>query len=306
MRGSIKGQLNHIWKKIDGIGTSKREERNNSNLRDIEGNKSVSGLVHSFEYKDEIFKTGRQLAEFARENFGIKDFEKIDGKVVESFIENKISENLSKGTLDNYISHLSKIQIGLERIANENQKEYTAFTKEDLYSAKEVVKDLIPNQHINRAYDNPNALISNLDDKEFIAAKLQLNYGLRVTEATHIKENQLTDNILTFQGKGGYTLQKELSPELAEKLKNNMENGVFKVNQNHFRDSLKDACRIEGEKYSGAHGLRYNFAQNTFVERFEQNLKNGLNPYEAEKEALRFTSLKMGHHREEITKHYLG
>ena len=306
MRGSINSQLGYIWKQIDGIGVSKKEARSNSNLKSVDGSRQVSGLVHSFEYKDEIFKTGRQLGEFARENFGIRDFEKIDGRVVESFIEHKISEGISKGTLDNYISHLSKIQIGLEKIASQHGKEYRAFTKEDLASVKEIVKDLTPNQHVNRAYNNPNALISNLSGKEFVAAKLQLDYGLRITEATFIKENQLDGNTLTFQGKGGYTLQKELSSELANQIKSYMENGVFKVDQNHFRESLKDACRIEGEKYTGAHGLRYNFAQNTFIERFENNLSRGMSPDEAEREALKYTSEEMGHHREEITKHYLG
>ena len=306
MKGSIKGQLNYIWKQIDGIGVSKKEARSNSNLKSVDGNRPVSALVHSYEYKDEIFKTGRQLGEFAREHFGIRDFEKIDGRVVESFIEHKISEGVSKGTLDNYISHLSKIQIGLEKIASQNGKEYRAFTKEDLASVKEVVRDLTPNQHVNRAYNNPNALISNLSGKEFVAAKLQLDYGLRITEATFIKENQLGGNTLTFQGKGGYILQKELSPELANQIRGYMENGVFKVDQNHFRESLKDACRIEGENYTGAHGLRYNFAQNTFIERFENNLSKGMSPDEAEREALKYTSEEMGHHREEITKHYLG
>ena len=306
MKGSIRGQLNYIWKQIDGIGVSKKEARSNSYLKSVDGNRQVSGLVHSFEYKDEIFKTGKQLGEFAKENLGIRDFEKIDGRVVESFIEHKISEGVSKGTLDNYISHLSKIQIGLEKIASQHGKEYSAFTKEDLASVKEIVRDLTPNQHINRAYNNPNALISNLPGKEFVAAKLQLDYGLRITEATFIKENQLEDNTLTFQGKGGYILQKELSPELANQIRSYMENGVFKVDQNHFRESLKDACRIEGENYTGAHGLRYNFAQNTFIERFENNLSKGMSVEEAEREALKYTSEEMGHHREEITKHYLG
>jgi len=111
---------------------------------------------------------------------------------------------------------------------------------------------------------------------------------------------------LTFQGKGGYILQKELSPELAIQIRSYMENGVFKVDQNHFRESLKYACKIEGENYTGAHGLRYNFAQNTFIERFENNLSRGMSPDEAEREALKYTSEQMGHHREEITKHYLG
>ena len=306
MKGSIKGQLNYIWKQIDGIGVSKKESRTNNNLKSVDGSRNISELVHSFEYKDEIFKTGRQLGEFVREHFGIRDFEKIDGRAVESFIEHKINKGISKGTLDNYISHLSKIHSGLKKIVNEKGREYKAFTKEDLASVKEIVRDLTPNQHVNRAYNNPNALISNLSGKEFVAAKLQLDYGLRITEATFIKENQLGGNTLTFQGKGGYILQKELSPDLANQLRGYMENGVFKVDQNHFRESLKDACRIEGEKYTGAHGLRYNFAQNTFIERFENNLSKGMSPNEAERESLKYTSEKIGHHREEITKHYLG
>ena len=307
MKGSIKSQLGYIWKQIDGINVSKKDIREISSIKDITGNRSVSDKVHSFAYKDEIFKTGKQLGEFAREEFGIKDFEKIDGKIVESFIEQKISDGISKGTLDNYIAHIAKIGVGLEKIAQEQGKEYQAFTKEDLSSVKEFVRDLTPNEHTNRAYENPNALISNLENKEFLAAKLQLEYGLRITEATYIKENQLNGNTLTFQGKGGYILQKELTQELANQIKEHMnENGVFRVNQNQFREHLKDACRIEGEKYNGAHGLRYNFAQKTFIERFDNNVKNGMSIEDAEKEALKYTSEEMGHHREEITLHYLG
>ncbi len=44
----------------------------------------------------------------------------------------------------------------------------------------------------------------------------------------------------------------------------------------------------------------------SFIERFENNLSRGMSPDEAEKEALKHTSEEMGHHREEITKHYLG
>ena len=307
MRGSINSQLGFIWKQIDGIGKPKAQTREQSDLKSIDGARPVSDKVHSYEYKDEIFKTGRQLGEFAREQFGIKDFEKIDGRIIEAFIEQKIADGVSKGTLDNYISHLAKIQVGLEKIAQEHAKEYQAFTKKDLAVAKEIVKDLATkSEHVNRAYENPRALISNLEGKEYIAAKLQLEYGLRVTEATHIKESQLQGNTLTFQGKGGYEQVKELTPELANAIRENMQDGVFKVDQNAYREALKESARIEGENYTGTHGLRYNFAQETFVNRFESNLQNGMGIEEAEREALRYTSEELGHHREEITKHYLG
>lgn len=305
MRGSINSQIGYIWKQIDGIGESKAQTREQSNLKSIDGTRPVSDKVHSYEYKDEIFKTGRQLGEFAREQ-GIKDFEKIDGRVVEAFIEQKIADGVSRSTLENYISHLAKIEIGLERIAQEHGKEYQAFTREDLSGVRELVQDIAKNEHINRAYENANAIISNLEGKEYIAGKLQLEYGLRVSEATHIKENQLQGNTLTFQGKGGFEQTKELSPELANSIRENMQGGVFKVDQNSYRESLKEAARIEGENYTGSHGLRYNFAQETYVERFESNLAKGMGYDEAHSEALKHTSEELGHHREEITNHYLG
>ena len=306
MRGSIKSQVNAVLKQIDGIGISKAESRFTSLSKNLTGSQSVSNLIHAYEYRDEIFKTATQLAQYAKEEFKIKDVEKINSEVVRDFIQSKIEQGLTKGTLDNYISHLAKFQIGLQHIAEARGKEYSAFNKEDLLHAKEIIKqEAVRTAHENRAYSNPNAIISNLNDKEFIAAKLQLEHGLRITEATKIRENQLQGNTLSFIGKGGYTLTKELSQELARDLRNSFENGVFKVNQDTFREHLKEACEIEGEKYTGAHGLRYNYAQNTFIKEFDKNIERGLTPAEAEKIALKETSEKMGHHREEITKHYL-
>ena len=305
MSESIKGQVNYIISKIDGIGQSKRDARNQSNLTSIDGARPVSNKIHSYQYKDEVFKTGKQLGEFAKENFGIKNFEKIDGRVIEAFIEQKISDGVSKATLENYISHLAKLEIGLREIAKEHNKEYQAFTRDDILNAREVVKSLNSNEHTNRAYNNPYALISNLEGKDYIAARLQLEYGLRVSEATYIKLDQLKGNELTFKGKGGFEHIKILSKDLAKAIKENMQDGKFEVNQNQYREALKDACRIEGEKYTGAHGLRYNFARETYTKRFEANLQSGLSNEEAHKEALRYTSEEMGHHREEITLHYL-
>ena len=239
MRGSVKGQVNYILKQIDGIGESKAQRRSESNLRSIDNARAVSDKIHSYRYKDEVFKTARQLGEFAREYFNIKDFEKIDGKVIEAFFEQKISEGVSRSTLENYISHLSKVEIGLKKIADNLGREYTAFTREDLNNVRELVQTLDKNEYENRAYNNPYALISNLNEKEYIVGRLQLEYGLRVSEATYIKENQLNGNTLVFQGKGGYIQTKELSPDLANSIKEHMQNGIFYVDQNEYREALK-------------------------------------------------------------------
>ena len=98
----------------------------------------------------------------------------------------------------------------------------------------------------------------------------------------------------------------ELFPALANAIKKNMQNSVFKVDQNSYRETLQEAARIEREKYTGMYRLRYNFAQETFVRRFEENVRRSMDYEQAEREALRYTSEKLGHYRKEIMKHYLG
>ena len=306
MRGSVNSQLGYIWRQIDGIGESKAVARSSSDLRSVDGARPVSEKVHSYEYKDEIFKTGRQLGTFARERFGIKDFERIDGSVLEAFFEQKIADGVSRSTLENYISHVAKIEVGLRKIAESHGKEYRAFGREDLAGVKELVRSMEKNGHVDRSYRDPGAVVSNLEGAHYVVGRLQLEHGLRVSEATHIKADQLMGNALRFKGKGGYEQIKELSPDLANLIKEHMKDGVFKVDQNAYREALRESSRIEGETYSGSHGLRYNYAQRTYVERLENNLQNGMDHDAAHREALRHTSESMGHHREEITNHYLG
>ena len=54
-----------------------------------------------------------------------------------------------------------------------------------------------------------------------VSFELQLIHGLRVNEATYIKKNQLNENVLTIQGKGGYIREIELKEDLANRLKKN-------------------------------------------------------------------------------------
>ena len=306
MRGSVSSQMGHVWSQIDGIGVSKAETRAESALQSIDGQRAVSGLVHSLEYKDEIFKTGVQLGNFAREEFGIKNMEKIDGEIVQRFIDQKIEAGVSAGTLNNQISHLAKIETALERIAENAGREYEGFSRADLKEARETIQDRANStEHINRAYESPGAIISNLERNEYIAGRLQLEHGLRVAEATRINEKQLNGNTLTYEGKGGKEQVKELSSTLASSIRSSMENGRFSVNENHYRESLRESARVEGQKYTGSHGLRYSYAQATYTERYESNREAGMSTKEAHSDALSHTSQEMGHNREEITTYYL-
>lgn len=307
MRGSVAGQVSYIWEQIDGIGESKVDARADSDVTSLKDDRAVSDKVHSYEYKDEVLRTAEDLGNFARENFGEKNYEKIDGDIVQAYIDAKIADGVTQGTLSNYISHLAKVETALIKIAEISKHEYTAFTREDLREARENIKENAgKTDYVNRAYASPGAVISNLERGEHLAGRLQLEHGLRVSEATRIGERQLNGNTLTYIGKGGKEQSKELSPSLANSIRSNMENGRFSVDQNHYRESLRESSRVEGDKYSGSHGLRYNYAQNEYVSRLDAKIEGGMKPDEAHREALAEVSKEMGHNREEITEHYLG
>jgi len=72
---------------------------------------------------------------------------------------------------------------------------------------------------------------------------------------------------------------------------------AFRIDQDSYRDALKTAAEITGQKYSGSHGLRHNFAQNLFAKL--------LNEGRSHNAALKETSRAMGHHRSGITLVYL-
>ena len=73
---------------------------------------------------------------------------------------------------------------------------------------------------------------------------------------------------------------------------------MFKVDKDAYRADLKAASEKSGQEYTGSHGLGWNFAQKRFNELQEnENLTY--------KQALKQVSEEMGHHRADITEHYL-
>jgi len=91
------------------------------------------------------------------------------------------------------------------------------------------------------------------------------------------------------QGKGGKILEKELSKELVQKVKENAKNGIFEIKKDTYTKELKEAIEKTGQTYNGTHGIRHSFAH--------QKLEEGYSKQEV--------SEMMGHNREEITNVYL-
>ena len=271
--GSVKYQVSQIIQKVNGIGTSKKETRDQSGVKSLESGHKVSDKVHSYKSLENLRNDLTNLANYAKAEFQIQDIREINIDIVKSWIDSK---NISYNTASNYFSELNKVSAHFN------------FTREEIKELRADLKKELPKTELEtRAYKNLEKL--ELKDKNQVAFELQRDYGLRVNAATHIDLNkQLNGNILTYREKGGKLSQKELSPNLAQKIRENAVEGKYEVNKRTYaRDFQKQIEKI-GQKYTGTHGIRHTYAQKMLE-----------NHSKAE------VSKELGHTREEITDTYL-
>jgi len=272
--GSINYQVSKIIKAHNGIGISKLQRRNESGIKSAENGHRVSDLFHSYRSLDNARSRFTSLGKYAKEEFGVKDMSKIDKEIVGQWIRDK---NLSYRSASNYLSDINKVSDHLS-ITREEVKELRA----------ELKQELTKNELTTRAYKHLDRI--QLPEKLQPAFELQRDYGLRVNAATHINiEKQLLGNTLIYKEKGGKLSEKELTPTLASKIKENAINGKYEVSYTTYRENLQKAIEKTGQKYNGTHGIRHTYAQ--------RELEAGKSKQEV--------SEALGHVREEITNVYI-
>ena len=271
--GSVKYQVSQIIQKINGIGTSKKETREQSGVKSLESGHKVSDKVHSFKSLENLRNDLTNLANYAKAEFQIKDIREINIDIVSSWIESK---NIGYNTASNYMSELNKVS------------DHFNFTREEIKELRADLKNDLPKTVLEtRAYKNLEKI--ELNPKHQAAFELQRDHGLRVNASTHIDLNkQLHGNTLTYREKGGKLSQKDLSPNLAQKIRENSVEGKYEINKRTYaRDFQKQIEKI-GQRYNGTHGIRHTYAQKMLE-----------NHSKAE------VSKELGHTREEITDTYL-
>ena len=202
--GSVKYQVSQILQKVNGIGTSKKDSREQSDVKSLESGHKVSDKVHSFKSLENLKNDLTNLATYAKNEFKITDIKAINIDIVSSWIESK---EISYNTASNYMSELNKVS------------DHFNFTKEEIKELRADLKNDLPKTVLEtRAYKNLEKI--ELNPKHQAAFELQRDHGLRVNAATHINlDKQLNGNTLTFREKGGKLSQKELSPNLVQKLR---------------------------------------------------------------------------------------
>lgn len=310
MRGTVDWQIREVFKTVDEIGTSKHdakiEARDNGATTWHEVGKELG--VHSYATADAYRDVWRHACEFAKEEYGIKNVEKITEREIAGYLESKVRDGVSHATLSQYSAALEKFEVALNRYASEHGtgREYK------FHELIQEVKDGADLKRFDgsRAYTDPDRLVNEVQgDKYSIAAAIQYEGGARVSEANHIDQGQLlglrADHYtgeekgwIAVEGKGGKEREIGVSPGTYSRLAGEIEKeGRFEFDKRGYAREVENAAERSDQEHQGTHGLRWSWAQ----ERHGELQEHG-RTYE---QALGLVSAELGHDRSDITEHYL-
>lgn len=303
MRGSIVYQVQQVFAEVNSIGESKHEAKeyaveNGANTKH-EIAKQMG--IHSYSTADAYRDIWKDALNFAKENFSVKDIEKLNGEHIKAYLEQKIQNNVAHSTFMQYASALEKLEVALNRYAENHNtgKEYEFANS--ISEVRELAHQELERFDNSRAYENPQELIKSIQNENYnLAATIQYEAGLRLSELGTIKNLNTENKSFEVQGKGGKIRVCEVSEKTFGRLENYLKNNDFrwdKSTKDEYRETLKEASLKTGQEYNGSHGLRWNYAQ----ERFAELQENG----KSYNESLIQVSSELGHERADITEHYL-
>ena len=305
MRGSVYYQSSQLVKQIFESG-AKKEDRINPNHEHYQ-------MVASFKTMESYRNIWNNFFNYLKEHWNIKDFEKIESEHIQAYMEYKVEYYPSKQYLEKISASLGKLEIALKLFSkniSKHEKDYDFSIRQTILDNARDLK-LVANNYHNRAYSNPELLISNLKNRlHKLAAKIQYEGGARIEGIALIRYEQLKGRkidsitqkevgILVTKEKGGKIGDVLISLDTYKKLENYLEEfKVFKINRQAYYNDLKQASFLSNENPEASHGLRWNFAKRRMFE-------YGKVGYSYE-DCLQQVSYEMKHNRASITQHYLA
>ena len=287
------------------IGTSRhdaKQERYNdlSNAGQKADSHAVNQTIGITSYAS-LHKFQGNITRFGKwcfSNEGMNNLNQIKPDTVTKFLRELCDCEYAKNTAQSYASSLEKMAVMLDQVCPTSTPRSETW-HEAIQSCKAEIADC-PVNNEPRAYADPNAMIDALDSPQLqLVATMQLEYGLRIADATKIDAGKIEGNILTVENsKNGQDLKVELRPETIEKINALADpDGKISIKQSEYRSELQEACESTGQKWNGTHGLRHNYAQ----DRMDTLTSEG----KTWTQALYIVSEEMGHHRVDITLTYL-
>lgn len=247
------------------------------------------------------FKLWRMFFDYLQVEFAITDINLIEERHVEDFMQETIDRRVKLSTYKTYAAAMSKLEVALNKLCNTP----ISFS-EILRAQRRIAGNALSRKQKLRSYSNPEEAISMLSPIYRIAANLQLQCGAQVHEISSL---DLKNNLLGV--KDGFGQLKLIETRLRisriiqvpltlyHELKSFIEsNGLFSVEYSRYTRSLQKAFLSINEPWFGCHGLRWNYAQNRFLQ-LQRNENKSFN------EALQIVATELGHTNPKSTLHYL-
>jgi hypothetical protein len=305
LRGSVYYQSSQLAKQIFEAG-AKKEDRVNPNHTHFQ-------KVASYKTMESYRNIWNNFFNYLKEHWNIKDCEKISPEHIAAYMDYKIEYYPSKQYLEKISAALGKLEIALKLFAkniHNEEREYDFSIRQTLLDEARDLKYVANNYH-NRAYNNPQLLISNLQNPiHRLAAKIQYEGGARIEGVALIKKEQLRgiklDTITNTQKgviftkeKGGKEGEVLVSTDVYNELQGHLSNNPkFKITRQAYYEDIKQAAFLSKENSEASHGLRWNFAKKRMFEYAQSGFSYA--------DSLQQVSFEMKHNRASITEHYLG
>lgn len=321
MKGSPARQVQIIWEQsgINKIGESRHEAKEEIREKLQEAGKPADSAsvnkelnIHSYKTADSYRDVWRATLNNAKENYGVKDIEKLTTEAVQGFLQDKIQAGLSVSTIKQYVSALNKLEKAINmHCEKQNWQERVSFKLEEL---RQEIQSIPKAELEARAFFSPEQVINNLKSENHkLVAQAQLEGGFRISEINHLRLEQFKgiqkDHVsgekkgkieINRGSKGGKIRETFVSKETYERLEKaiqNSQDGRIEINKIAYNKDLKEAGINAGDRQETSHALRHNFAQS----RVYECCRNG----QTFEEAKQTVSTQMGHNRPEITELYL-
>jgi len=174
--------------------------------------------------------------------------ERLTGDHIQSFLQTKVEAGVAHATYQQYAAAVQKLESALNGLAAQKDTgrryDFQAAISSVFAKAKGLEKF-----EGTRAYEHPNALITQLKPAHQIAARIQHEGGARVREAALIRADQLVGDgkihIDSVGAKGGKARDIQVSSETYRLLKDHIEiHGKFRIEQNTYRSDNKTHIEV--------------------------------------------------------------
>jgi len=324
MRGSPVYQITQLWQQsgINCIGTSRHAAKAAARSECQAG--GINATPHLIGARTGIFSYGTAdayrdvwiaILKHARELDGTRNAELLTGDHAASFLRQKVA-NSSDGkpgvafaTYQQYAAAAQKLAVALQYYSDRQGTGRSYDFSVAIREVSAIASATLARFSGSRAYRDPSAVIQAIDIPDHqLAARLQYTSGARVSEIALVRPSQLLGmrndpvtgeerGCIRAQGKGGRIAHHLTDPETYRTLSELVQlRGEFRIDKDCYRDSLRQACVVTDERYSGTHGFRWNRA----AERVDEAMSHGLT-YD---QALACTAELLLHSRTAITEHY--